>query len=59
MPYVANIPAFMSAIGTPTFTGGESGTPVKLIKPLIPWAMRSKPARFAYGPVLPKPEIEQ
>jgi hypothetical protein len=29
------------------------------MSPDMPWAMRSKPPRAAYGPVWPKPEIEQ
>ena len=53
-----NSPADRSLIGIPALTGSPSGSPVTLITPARPWAMRSKPGRMAYGPVWPKPEIE-
>jgi hypothetical protein len=50
----------MSVTGAPTFTGGRPGpSPVMLMSPDMPCATRSKPPRSAYGPVRPKPEIEQ
>jgi len=54
------VPAVMSVIGAPTLTGGRPGpSPVMLIRPLMPCAIRSKPPRCAYGPVRPKPEMVQ
>jgi hypothetical protein len=31
----------MSEIGTPTFIGAPSGSPVRLISPPMPWMMKS------------------
>ncbi len=53
-----NSPAERSETGTPHLTGLPSGSPVTLITPATPCAIRSKPGRCAYGPVWPKPEIE-
>ena len=37
----------------------QSGRPVTLMNPEIPWAMKSKAGRRAWGPSFPKPEIPQ
>ena len=37
----------------------ESGSPVMLMRPLMPCAIRSKPPLSAMGPLRPKPEIAQ
>ncbi len=59
-PSAARIPAVMSVTGAPTFTGGRPGpSPVMLISPAYPCAMRSKPPCSASGPVRPKPVIWQ
>ena len=52
-PSAARIPALMSAIGEPDFTGGPPGSPVIDMSPENPCAMRSKPPLSAYGPVRP------
>jgi hypothetical protein len=44
-------------MGIPHLTGSPPGSPVTLITPARPWAIRSKPGRIAYGPVCPKPEM--
>ena len=59
MPIAANMPALRSQIGTPSLVGASPGWPLTLISPLMPCATRSKPPRFAYGPVMPKPEMVQ
>jgi len=42
------MPAVISAIGAPHLIGGRPGaSPVMLISPLMPWAIRSKPPRSA------------
>ena len=41
------MPAVMSVIGTPILAGALSGCPVTLIRPDIPWAMRSRPGQVA------------
>ena len=51
-----NSPADRSPIGMPHLTGSPSGSPVTLITPERPWAIRSYPGRCAYGPVWPKPD---
>ena len=56
-PFTAIRPTARSAMGTPHFTGLPLGSPVTLMMPLMPWAMRSKPGRSAYGPVCPNPEM--
>ena len=43
MPSAAKMPALMSAIEVPDFTGGPPGSPVMLMRPAKPWAIRSKP----------------
>ena len=43
MPSAARMPALMSAMGEPDFTGAPPGSPVMLISPAKPWAIRSKP----------------
>ena len=54
------MPYPISVIGVPALTGSSlSVVPVTLISPLIPWAIRSMPARSAYGLPSPKPEMEQ
>ena len=53
MPSAASMPAFMSVTGLPTFTGAPPGSPVMLIRPETPCAMRSKPPLSAAGPVRP------
>src|SRR5712692_3136457 len=58
MAWLAYSPALRSLIGTPTLAG-SSGRPVTDNTPLIACATRSKPPRSRYGPVCPKPEIEQ
>ena len=47
VPMAANIPVVMSAIATPTFSGGPSGSPVIDIPPASPWMAKSKPGRCA------------
>ncbi len=42
----ANIPAAMSAIGTPSRVGGPPTGPVMLIIPLTPWTIRSYAVRW-------------
>ena len=54
----ANRPAPRSVSGTPTLTGGRSGSPVTDISPETPWATRSKPPLPAAGPVCPYPEMD-
>ena len=56
--WLAYSPALRSLIGTPILAG-SSGEPVTDSTPLIACATRSKPPRSRYGPVCPKPEIEQ
>jgi hypothetical protein len=51
-----NNPAERSLIGIPHLTGSPPGSPVTLMTPDRPWAIRSYPGRCAYGPVCPKPE---
>jgi hypothetical protein len=53
------MPALMSATGEPALIGGRPSSPVMLIMPLMPCAIKSKPPLSAYGPLRPKPEIEQ
>jgi len=53
MPSAAKMPALMSATGVPDFTGGPPGSPVMLMRPAKPCAMRSNPPLSAYGPVRP------
>ena len=43
----ANIPVVMSAIATPTLSGGPSGSPVIDIPPASAWMAKSKPGRCA------------
>ena len=46
-----------SVTGTPIFTGAlPPSSPVMDISPLIPWAMMSRPGRWAYGPSWPHPD---
>ncbi len=48
MPMAPRMPAVMSVTGAPILTGGRPGpSPVMLISPLMPWAIRSKPPRVA------------
>ena len=49
----------MSLIAMPILAGLPPGSPVMRMKPTTPWAMMSKPGRSLYGPVCPKPLIEQ
>ncbi len=59
MASAAFMPAVMSAMETPQRTPRPPGSPVTLIMPLSAWTMRSIAARSRYGPVWPKPEMEQ
>ena len=48
MPTADRMPAVMSVIGAPTFTGGRPGpSPVMLMMPDMAWVIRSKPPRSA------------
>ena len=49
-PSAAYSPATRSLIGRPERSGGSSGAPLTLMKPLIAWAMKSKAGRSRYGP---------
>jgi hypothetical protein len=40
-------------------TGGRSGSPVIDIKPLMPCKIRSRPARWLYGPVWPNADADE
>src|ERR671911_139082 len=57
-PKPPNIPARMSAMGTPTFVGGPPKGPVNLMRPPSPCTIWSKPGRWPSGPPSPKPGIE-
>ena len=62
MATVAYIPVIRSVIAMPAFCGPPPGrssrSPVTLMKPDMPWMMKSYPARSAYGPFCPKPVID-
>jgi hypothetical protein len=45
IPWAAKIPASTSAIAMPARVGPVSGVPVRLMKPLMPWAIWSRPGR--------------
>jgi hypothetical protein len=53
------MPVKRSVIAIPAFCGPPPGTssrsPVRLMKPLMPWMMKSYPARIRVGAVLPEP----
>ena len=59
MPCAAKMPASTSPIAIPARVGPVSSVPVRLMKPLMPCAIWSKPGRRRYGPSGPKPEIPQ
>ena len=59
MAWTAVAPPATSLSAIPAFAGGPPGWPVMLRNPPMPWAMMSYAGRLAYGPVWPKPEIEQ
>jgi hypothetical protein len=43
--------------GNPALSGPWPGKPLTVMNPESPWAIWSKPARSAYGPVCPNPEM--
>ena len=58
MPIAQNSPAHRSRDRHAALTGLPPGSPVTLITPLMPCAIRSNPGRCAYGPVCPNPQID-
>ena len=59
MPTTPKTGATRSATGTPTRTGGSSGMPEVIIRPLNAWMMLSIALPVPGACVAPKPEIEQ
>src|SRR2546426_1078620 len=58
IPKAAYMPAQMSAMATPTFTGEPPSSPVIPINPPIPCRIRSYAVRSRNGPSCPKPEMD-
>ena len=55
----ANSAAVISPMLAPGRTGPPPGSPVMLSMPPMPCTMMSSAGRCAYGPLCPKPEMEQ